>query len=160
MFLRKKITRLSADKQFFYVDLRPHANFCLKYTSFNNGLYIFRRYGSRWKSEHRDPGIRLLMPAHDNHPELPVSQFIRQIPAGLRREVARFDYLQVKVLQICAQSPEGRELFLDSPVFVWLIADYLHKNKLSCDHGKFLVRQKRQDVLKMIFSISTVTNNG
>ena len=150
MFLRKKITRLSPDKQFFYVDLRPRVDFCLKYTSFNNRLHIFRRYGNRWKSEHQDPGIRLLMPAHDNYPDLPISEFIRQILAGLRREVARFDYLQVKVLQICAQSPEGRELFLDSPVFVWLISDYLHKNKLSCDHGNFLVRQKRRDVLKMI----------
>jgi len=124
MFLRKKITRLSADQQFLFVDLRPRADFCLKYTSFNTGLHIFRRIGNRWKFEDHIPDIRLIIPAHERHPHLPVYHFTRQIPADLRRKIMNFDYQQVKILQICAQSREGLELFLDIPVLVWLIADF------------------------------------
>ena len=41
MFLRKDVTRLSADGHYFFVDLRPHADFCMKYSSFGDGLTLF-----------------------------------------------------------------------------------------------------------------------
>jgi hypothetical protein len=150
MFLREKITRLSADKLNFYVDLSPQADFCLKFTSFENGLQVFRKNGNQWESENRDPGIRLLLAAHDNHPDLPVSEFIQEIPAELRSKIADFEYLQIKILQICAQSREGLELFSDLPVLVWLIADFLHKNKLTGGYGKSIVCKKRRIILKEI----------
>ena len=151
MFLRKTITRLSPDKLYFYIDLRPKVDFCLKFTSYKLGLQIFRKQGNKWKSEYRDPGIRLLIQAHEGRHGIPVSDFIKQIPEKLRDKVGRFDYLQIKILQICAQSEEGLELFLDLPVLVWLIADYLHKNNLPYDYGKFMVLKKRRDIMRIIF---------
>lgn len=150
MFLKENVTQLSPDKQFFFVALKPHLNYCFKFSSFDAGFHVFINKSGEWEIHHRDPFIRILRPAYETQPELPVADFIRQIPENVRREAVGFDYLQVKLLQVCAQSREGLELFMDIPLLAWLIADFLHKNHLPGDYGKLMVRKKRRDILKEI----------
>ena len=151
MFISHEISRLSNDGRFLYVDLRPRLDVYLRYTSWNNGLVIYRWVENAWRVENFDPDISLIIPEHLENQSLPVYQFIHQIPENIRELVSPFQCLQTKLLQVCAQSWEAQQLLHDLPLLLWLIVDHLQSKGFSSNYVKHLVRKKRKDILKEIF---------
>ena len=151
MFITSEISRLSNDGRFLYVDLRPRLDVYLRYAAWNDGLSVSRWDIDTWLVETYDPDISLVAPKYYENKDLPVYQFIHQIPEGIRKRVSPFQHLQTKLLQVCAQSWEAQQLLSDLPFLLWLIADYLKYKDLSSKQIKHLIRKKRKDILKEIF---------
>ena len=114
-------------------------------------MTICRRVNNNWKLEPWDPNISLIVPEHFKEPESPVYQFIHKVPKQQRMGVAPYNYLQTKMLQLCAQRKEARQLLAKCPILLWLLAEYLETAEFQWYHIRILLRMKRKEIVRQVF---------
>ena len=154
MILNQPFTQLSADGN-FYIDIRSCLDVYLKYSPWKTGLNIYRRQNNRWEPELRDPDLPLVSDAHLNSPDLPVYDFIRQIPDAVRSRILSFNYLQTTMLQLAARTDKALDLLCDIPVLLWLIAEKYHHQSWSLEKCDIVLSKKRKSILKEILQTGT-----
>ncbi len=139
----------------FYIDIRSHLDVYLKYSPWENGLKIYRCFENRWEPEDRDPDLPLVNEVHVNSPNLPVYNFIKQIPHEIRSRILSFNHLQTTMLQLSARSEKALELLTDIPILLWLIAEKVHKRNWSMEKCEIVLAKKRKSILKEILDTGT-----
>lgn len=154
MQLDKEITEYSSDDGLLYINLSPYTDVVLRYYPWKEGLAIERRDGERWTKENYDPQIPLVTHIHQNS-DLPVNNYIKDIPMQVQASVLKIDYLQTSILQLAAKSYKASELLCDAPVLLWMIADHLKNRDLSATAIDKMVGKKRTDILSEIVGVDS-----
>ncbi len=154
MILDQPYTQISSEGD-LYIDIRNRLDVYLKYTSWDNGLKVYRRHNGNWEPEDRDPDLPLISEAHINSPNLPVYHFIRQIPENVRLQMLSFNYLQTTMLQMAAGSKKALDLLYDIPVLLWLVAEKYHSGEWSFEKCDIVLGKKRKSILKELLDTGT-----
>jgi len=153
MIIEKEISRVDGDGS-FYIDLRRYSmDVYLKFLPWEKGMSIFRwdPDSENWQLEEEDPDIPLIVGFGDEHKNLPVVEFIKNIPADVISSAGMFDYLQTTLLQWAARMREARDLLIDLPIMAWMIADAAVTDHFYLNKGvRELLGKKRKEILKRL----------
>jgi hypothetical protein len=157
MILDQPFTQIAHDGN-FYIDIRSHLDVYLRYSPWKSGLNVYRRQNNQWEPELRDPDLPLVNEIHVNSPNLPVYHFIKQIPENVRSGILSFNYLQTTMLQLASRSEKARELLVDIPVLLWLVAEKFHLLHWSIEKCDIVLGKNRKSILKAILNTGTTAD--
>jgi len=83
--------------------------------------------------------------------ELPIHQFLQQIPAWILEKVKQYHHFQFSLLQVLSQSQKARELFTHTPNLLWLLI--IEKNNQFWSKQKLekILSLKRHEIIYLFF---------
>lgn len=154
MLLDKEITEYSSHDGLLYINMNPHVDVHLRYYPWKEGLIIERRNGSQWTREDDDPQISLITTVHQNS-DLPVNQYIKNIPPQIQQAVEKIQYLQTSMLQLASRSGKALEILYDAPLLLWMIAEHLKDKVWSINEIDELLGKKRSNILSEIVGVGS-----
>lgn len=121
MFLSSHLSHLEPDGSLI-VDLASQSGPRLRFEPFDRGMSWARWEKDRWVPTDHDYGVLLVNKAHESRKDLPVLEYLSDVPAHVLVTFDRVRYLQATLLQLWARWPQARDLLQNNFALLWLLA--------------------------------------
>jgi hypothetical protein len=123
--------------------------------SWEQGLpFIINKKGQRLK-QNSHPRLTLVTDKHLSDKDLPIYQFLHQVPSWILDKIKHYHHMQFLLLQLLSINKNARELFEHSPTILWLLVIEIQNNHYSEATLNKLLNQKRQVILASLYQLST-----
>lgn len=132
------------------IDMRPLCDVQLRFSSWSEGLRMFRMEGGRWVEDQQDPQFSLLVPGHNKLDFNPLKPFIEAMPMEVIQAAEPIIHNQISVLRILTIPHCAQHMAAHNPVLLWLVAEAMNKDGLGLDKIRDLLNLKRVAILKEV----------
>lgn len=128
-----------------YLDMRPQVDVQLKFSSWHDGLQLYRYESQDWQHDRYDPGLILVNDLYP--PKTPAADFASRVPTDIRQAVQPFQHFQTTMLQWASVYPFARDLLFTNPVLLWLAACHSPEEINPVD----ILGKKQSEILKALY---------
>ena len=130
-------------------------------SSWESGCHIFTSY-DKCENNHKgsfDYSIFKLAPLLDpDYHSSPISRFCNSIPREIVQKISKFQYRQLKMLNVVANNKAAQDLLESSPVLFWIYVDWIKKNDMPKPRVSEVLLEKHISILRLIYPDANKTH--